>query len=576
MAAQRIGHYILGKTLGVGTFGKVKIAEHRLTRHKVAVKILNKQKIRALDVVGKIRREIQNMKLFRHPHIIKLYQVISTPTDIFMVMEYVSGGELFEYIIKHGKLSEEKARRFFQQIISGVSYCHRHMVVHRDLKPENLLLDAEANVKIADFGLSNMMTDGEFLRTSCGSPNYAAPEVISGKLYAGPEVDVWSCGVILYALVCGSLPFDDENVQMLFRKIKGGIFSLPIHLSLELSDLLNRMLQVDPVKRITIAQIRDHSWFTFDLPDYLFPPPGIVDVNAIDDNVVGEICTMFQVTESDVKTALKTDDAHDQLRIAYHLIMDNRRMISLEHRMSLRRDMIMPSSPMVCASSPLPFSAESSSMLSTSPTKVTGTPGRTQVKPLPPGASGSGLPLIVNRESKKSRWHLGIRSQSPPQDIMAEIFRAMKALDFEWKIVSPYSVRCRQQNKVTGHYVKMALQLYKLSAHSYLLDFKNLVPNSQSALEAVSSNPDPVPDSDPIMPDPSPATSHGSSSSDLAAQQQDVEDKESEMETTPLLDQGDMPTFIRKQSKEVKYHRDRHYNMEFFEMCSALIIILAQ
>lgn len=122
----------------------------------------------------------------------------------------------------------------------------------------------------------------------------------------------------------------------------------------------------------------------------------------------------------------------------------------------------------------------------------------------------------------------------------------------------------------------MALQLYKLSAHSYLLDFKNLVPNSQSALEAVSSNPDPVPDSDPIMPDPSPATSHGSSSSDLAAQQQDVEDKESEMETTPLLDQGDMPTFIRKQSKEVKYHRDRHYNMEFFEMCSALIIILAQ
>ncbi|XP_062509422.1 5'-AMP-activated protein kinase catalytic subunit alpha-2-like isoform X2 [Corticium candelabrum] len=565
MAAQRIGHYILGKTLGVGTFGKVKIAEHRLTRHKVAVKILNKQKIRALDVVGKIRREIQNMKLFRHPHIIKLYQVISTPTDIFMVMEYVSGGELFEYIIKHGKLSEEKARRFFQQIISGVSYCHRHMVVHRDLKPENLLLDAEANVKIADFGLSNMMTDGEFLRTSCGSPNYAAPEVISGKLYAGPEVDVWSCGVILYALVCGSLPFDDENVQMLFRKIKGGIFSLPIHLSLELSDLLNRMLQVDPVKRITIAQIRDHSWFTFDLPDYLFPPPGIVDVNAIDDNVVGEICTMFQVTESDVKTALKTDDAHDQLRIAYHLIMDNRRMISLEHRMSLRRDMIMPSSPM-----------ESSSMLSTSPTKVTGTPGRTQVKPLPPGASGSGLPLIVNRESKKSRWHLGIRSQSPPQDIMAEIFRAMKALDFEWKIVSPYSVRCRQQNKVTGHYVKMALQLYKLSAHSYLLDFKNLVPNSQSALEAVSSNPDPVPDSDPIMPDPSPATSHGSSSSDLAAQQQDVEDKESEMETTPLLDQGDMPTFIRKQSKEVKYHRDRHYNMEFFEMCSALIIILAQ
>ncbi|GFR92753.1 protein kinase AMPK alpha subunit 2 [Elysia marginata] len=219
-AQVKIGHYILGDTLGVGTFGKVKIATHQMTGHKVAVKILNRQKIKNLDVVGKIRREIQNLKLFRHPHIIKLYQVISTPTDIFMVMEHVAGGELFDYIVKHGRLKEPEARRFFQQIISGVDYCHRHMVVHRDLKPENLLLDSSNNVKIADFGLSNMMTDGEFLRTSCGSPNYAAPEVISGKLYAGPEVDIWSCGVILYALLCGTLPFDDEHVPTLFRKIK--------------------------------------------------------------------------------------------------------------------------------------------------------------------------------------------------------------------------------------------------------------------------------------------------------------------------------------------------------------------
>lgn len=129
-----------------------------------------------------------------------------------MIMEYVSGGELFDYIVKHGKLQEHEARRFFQQIISGVDYCHRHMIVHRDLKPENLLLDHNMHVKIADFGLSNMMLDGEFLRTSCGSPNYAAPEVISGKLYAGPEVDIWSCGVILYALLCGTLPFDGELI----------------------------------------------------------------------------------------------------------------------------------------------------------------------------------------------------------------------------------------------------------------------------------------------------------------------------------------------------------------------------
>eukprot|EP00041_Stephanoeca_diplocostata_P017942 m.371559 g.371559 ORF g.371559 m.371559 type:complete len:303 (+) comp20867_c0_seq7:275-1183(+) len=202
---KKIGQYRLGETLGAGSFGKVKRAEHVITGHVVAVKILNREQVKNLDMVGKIKREIQILKLFQHPHIIKLYQVISSPTDIFMMMEYVSGGELFEYILKHGKLEEQDARKFFQQIISGVDYCHRHMVVHRDLKPENLLLDSKNNVKIADFGLSNIMTDGHFLKTSCGSPNYAAPEVISGLLYAGPEVDVWSCGVILYVLLCGKV-----------------------------------------------------------------------------------------------------------------------------------------------------------------------------------------------------------------------------------------------------------------------------------------------------------------------------------------------------------------------------------
>ena len=147
-------------------------------------------------------------------------------------MEYVSGGELFDYIVKkgrvrvffrtHAQLSENEARHFFQQLISGIEYCHKHNVVHRDLKPENIILDEYNNIKIADFGLANLLEDGNFLDTSCGSPNYAAPEVISGRLYAGPEVDIWSCGVILYALLCGRLPFDDENIPALFRKIKSG------------------------------------------------------------------------------------------------------------------------------------------------------------------------------------------------------------------------------------------------------------------------------------------------------------------------------------------------------------------
>nr|KYP60401.1 SNF1-related protein kinase catalytic subunit alpha KIN10 [Cajanus cajan] len=145
-----------------------------------------------------------------HHHIIRLYEVVETPTDIYVVMEYVKSGELFDYIVEKDYLIK---LMLWKQIISGVEYCHRNMVVHRDLKPENLLLDSKFNIKIADFGLSNIMRDGHFLKTSCGSPNYAAPEVISGKLYAGPEVDVWSCGVILYALLCGTLPFDDENKQ---------------------------------------------------------------------------------------------------------------------------------------------------------------------------------------------------------------------------------------------------------------------------------------------------------------------------------------------------------------------------
>ena len=168
-----------------------------------------------------------------------------------MVLEF-AGGELFDYIVQNGKMREDEARRFFQQIICAVEYCHRHKIVHRDLKPENLLLDDNLNVKIADFGLSNIMTDGNFLKTSCGSPNYAAPEVINGKLYAGPEVDVWSCGVILYVLLVGRLPFDDEHIPSLFAKIAKGQYVVPNYMSSGAASLIKKMLAVNPVHRATI------------------------------------------------------------------------------------------------------------------------------------------------------------------------------------------------------------------------------------------------------------------------------------------------------------------------------------
>lgn len=206
-----------------------------------------------------------------NPLTMRRYTVIKTQTEIIMVLEYAAG-ELFDYIVQNGRMKEPEARRFFQQMLCAVEYCHRHKIVHRDLKPENLLLDDNLNVKIADFGLSNIMTDGNFLKTSCGSPNYAAPEVIGGKLYAGPEVDVWSCGVILYVLLVGRLPFDDEHIPSLFAKIARGTYSIPQWMPSGAASLIKRMLVVNPVQRATIDEIRQDPWFLTDLPAYLQPP----------------------------------------------------------------------------------------------------------------------------------------------------------------------------------------------------------------------------------------------------------------------------------------------------------------
>jgi len=271
----KVGNYILGKTLGEGSFGKVKLGKHELTGKQVAVKIFNLQNIQHLKVTAKMKSEIENLKTLRHPNIIQLFQIITSLTELYMITEYASGGELYNYIVTRGKLQEKEARQFFQQIISGVEYCHQKMIVHRDLKPENLLLDGHnqthLRVKIADFGLSALMKDGDFLRTSCGSPNYAAPEVIEGKQYAGPEVDIWSCGVILYAMLCGKLPFEDSYAPNLFRKIKAGAFTIPSFVERSVVPLIRQILTVDPVKRATIGDIKKHPWFKTDLPAYLFP-----------------------------------------------------------------------------------------------------------------------------------------------------------------------------------------------------------------------------------------------------------------------------------------------------------------
>lgn len=255
-------YYLIGKTIGEGTFGKVKKGVHRLTRVKVAIKILEKSRIVDVDDVERVSREIHILKHLKHPNIINLYEVIDTKRFVFLIMEYASGGELFDFIVKHNRVDEEAAAVFFHQIINGMEYCHNSNVIHRDLKPENLLLDAQSNVKIVDFGLGNIQNSSSgLLSTACGSPCYAPPEMIQGKPYRGSQSDIWSTGVILYALVCGYLPFEDPNTSALYKKICRGQYECPDFISPAVRDLISRILNTDPDRRLTVEEIRLHPWY---------------------------------------------------------------------------------------------------------------------------------------------------------------------------------------------------------------------------------------------------------------------------------------------------------------------------
>lgn len=273
----QVDDFILGDTLGEGTFGKVKIAIHSQTGQKVAVKILNKIKIKQNRDEERISREINILKKMMHPNIAQLYAVIETTHNLYLIMEYAESGELFHHIVLNQKLSEIESCKLFQQLIYGVEYLHKNYIVHRDLKPENLLLH-KSKLKIVDFGLSNIYNmkkhscssinldlknrnNVKLLNTACGSPSYAAPEMIEGLYYDGITVDVWSCGIILYAMVCGCLPFDDKNNDILFKKIIKGKFALPKYLSPKLQDLLIKILKKDPKKRINLNDIKCHPWF---------------------------------------------------------------------------------------------------------------------------------------------------------------------------------------------------------------------------------------------------------------------------------------------------------------------------
>ncbi|KAL0697015.1 hypothetical protein Bca4012_064195 [Brassica carinata] len=285
----RVGKYELGRTLGEGNSAKVKLATDTVSGQFFAVKIIDKSSIKRLNVSFQIKREIRTLKVLKHPNIVRLHevtnccniillslicqvlmvdlQVLASRTKIYMVLECVTGGDLFDRIVSKGKLSETEGRTLFQQLIDGVSYCHNKGVFHRDLKLENVLLDAKGNIKITDFGLSalpqHFREDG-LLHTTCGSPNYVAPEVLANKGYDGAASDIWSCGVILYVILTGCLPFDDENLAVLCRNIFKGDPPIPRWLSQGAKTMIKRMLDPNPITRLTIAGIKASDWFNHD------------------------------------------------------------------------------------------------------------------------------------------------------------------------------------------------------------------------------------------------------------------------------------------------------------------------
>ncbi|KAE8676098.1 CBL-interacting protein kinase 5 [Hibiscus syriacus] len=262
------GKYELGRMLGHGTFAKVYHSRHLPTGKSVAMKVVGKEKVIRVGMMEQIQREISVMKMVKHPNIVDLHEVMASKSKIYFAMELLRGGELFSKIVK-GRLKEETARVYFQQLISAVDFCHSRGVYHRDLKPENLLLDEGGNLKVTDFGLSafseHLKQDG-LLYTTCGTPAYVAPEVISKKGYDGSKADIWSCGVILYVLLAGFLPFQDDNLVAMYRKIYRGDFKCPPWFSPEARRLITKLLDPNPSSRITISKIMDSSWFKKTIP----------------------------------------------------------------------------------------------------------------------------------------------------------------------------------------------------------------------------------------------------------------------------------------------------------------------
>ena len=283
------GPYLLGEALGEGAFAKVRLATQIHIKEKCAIKIVDKRLIEGTRDIQRLKKEIKILKSIRHKNIIQLFDIMESKTNLYFVLEYCKGGELFDYIVKNKRLKEGEACIFFQQIINGVEYLHNQGIIHRDLKPENLLLDYKNNIKISDFGLSTFYSKNNFLQTACGTPFYAPPEMLEGLQYNGESSDIWSCGIILYAMLCGTLPFSESKEEIIVKKIKAHDYIIPNYLSKEAQDILYHILKVNPDERFTIDNIKQHPWFNLVQP-HLMKGIALNKIKIpVDDNILNMV-----------------------------------------------------------------------------------------------------------------------------------------------------------------------------------------------------------------------------------------------------------------------------------------------
>ena len=321
--------FIIKEKIGEGTFSTVKLAINKQTEEKAAIKILEKKKIIQKEDKIRLEREIEVLKKLRHPNLVHLYSVIETKDKIYLIMEYIKGMELFDYIVMKKKLSEIEACMFFQQLISGIEYLHKIKYIHRDIKPENLLIkENNKELTIVDFGLTNIYinTDNNLLSSACGSPSYAAPEMLNSEKYKGPPVDIWSCGIVLYAMLCGYLPFEDENNNndILYDKICKGKYIIPNHVSEKARDLLNKILTTDPKRRLNIYQIKNHPWFSiYNEKGKLLVNNGLIltkYIIPVDEEIVDLMFKKFNINKEEIRISILSNN-HDDISTLYYLFL---------------------------------------------------------------------------------------------------------------------------------------------------------------------------------------------------------------------------------------------------------------